>query len=101
MGSSAQDMKNARGQRRHHYYQNGGGADYSGCDARRVLAAVGAICKAGGAVRFGYTRDGGAYAVGVYGDGDKPYTDYLRPGESLEDYLDDLANTLGGTAAEK
>jgi len=44
------------------------------------------VAIAGGALRLGYTRDGGAYAVGVYGDGD-PYTLYCSPHESIDDLL--------------
>lgn len=44
------------------------------------------VALAGGALRFGFTRDGGAYAVGVYGDGE-PYTVYCSPHESIDDVL--------------
>jgi hypothetical protein len=40
----------------------------------------------GGALRLGYTRDGGAYAVGVYGDG-TPFTEYIPPSDDIEVYL--------------
>jgi hypothetical protein len=40
----------------------------------------------GGALRLGYTKDGGAYAVGIYGDG-TPFTEYIPPSDSVEDYL--------------
>lgn len=53
------------------------------------------ILAAGGALRVGVTRDGGAWAFGVYGLGE-PYTEYVRPGESLTDYFEGL-----GTAFEE
>jgi len=43
----------------------------------------------GGALRFGKTSDGGAYAIGVYGDGE-PYTVYIEPGEDINDWLQEF-----------
>lgn len=40
------------------------------------------VALAGGALRLGFTRDGGAFAIGVYGDGD-PYTVYCAPSEDI------------------
>ncbi len=59
------------------------------------------ICAAhtGGAVRFGYTRDGGAYALGIYGDGD-PYTEYISPTEDINEYIRDLCKDLGGVTGD-
>lgn len=47
----------------------------------------------GGAVRFGLTRDGGAYAIGVY-YGNDYWTDYVRPGEDITQYLIDLTQSF-------
>lgn len=66
------------------------GADYQLVNPDCMLAAVVAVARAGGALRFGYTRDGGAYAIGVYGD-DSPYTDYVKPDEGIDEYLMDIA----------
>ena len=66
-------------------------ADWASIDAeaiREVIAAVGAI---GGAVRFGYTRDGGAYALGLYGVEPQPTTLYFRPDEAVEGILRRIA----------
>lgn len=65
-------------------------ADWSGVDADAIRTAIGSVANSGGALRFGYTRDGGAYAIGVFGDGD-PYTEYLRPSDDIERYLQELA----------
>lgn len=46
------------------------------------------------AVRFGYTRDGGAVSLGIYGDGD-PFTEYCRGSESLSDWLEGFAEDYG------
>jgi len=65
-------------------------ADWSSADAKRVLRAISAVTRVGAAIRFGYTKDGGVYAVGVVGDGE-PYTEYVRPDEDLDIFLDGLA----------
>lgn len=52
------------------------------------------ICMSGGAIRFGLTRDGGALAIGIYGDGD-PYTEYLKPDEDITRYLEELIHDYG------
>ena len=67
---------------------NGGGnpADWASVDAGFIQAAIAAVCADGGAIRFGYTRDGGAYAVGIYDDGQSE-TDYIRPSEDILGYF--------------
>lgn len=64
-------------------------ADYAKCDAGILLRAVTVVAGQNGALRLGYTSDGGAYAIGVYGDGD-PYTDYVKPSEDIDKYFEDL-----------
>lgn len=73
-------------------------ADWSSVNAEDIRHAVSAVGSIGGALRFGYSRDGGAYAVGVYGLESEPYTDYLRPGDDVSAYLCGLAEaaTLAG-----
>lgn len=61
-------------------------SDWGGIQADVLRDSIAAAANAGGALRFGYTRDGGAYAVGIYGLGE-PYTEYLRPGDDIEDFL--------------
>lgn len=68
-------------------------ADWASVDNEAICAAIAAIGSIGGALRFGYSRDGGAYAVGVYGLESQPYTDYLRPGDDIPAYLYGLADT--------
>lgn len=67
-------------------------ADWKSVDNEAISAAISAIGSIGGALRFGYSRDGGAYAVGVYGLESQPYTDYLRPGDDVSAYLYGLAD---------
>jgi hypothetical protein len=64
-------------------------ADYASADAAILLRAITIVANTGGALHFGYTSDGGAFAIRVYGDG-APYTDYLKPSEDLNVYLTDL-----------
>lgn len=61
-------------------------ADWQAADAGCVLQAIATLAYAGGAIRFGYTRDGGAYAIGIYLGGDH-FTEYIRPHEDIDEYL--------------
>lgn len=56
--------------------------------------------KAGGAIRFGMTSDGGALALGVYGDGDAPYTLYANSAEGMADHIRGLCDVFEGMALE-
>ena len=44
----------------------GGTADWANATPENVMALVCAVGMEGGAVRLGYTRDGGAYSIGIY-----------------------------------
>jgi hypothetical protein len=72
-------------------------ADWTKVDPAIVWRLVCAVTNNGGAVRFGYSRDGGAYAVGILGDGD-PYTDWVRPSEDVEAALGEIADAWGPSA---
>lgn len=75
-------------------------ADWASVDAATIRATVAVVALTGGAIRFGYSRDGGAYAVGIYGDGE-PYTIYARPFEDVNGILEDIAEgfrEMGGSA---
>lgn len=74
-------------------------ADWGSVDASLLRRAIAAASGAGGALRFGYTQDGGAYALGIYGDGDTPYTEYLRPQDDVDAFLLDVAETFEEMAA--
>jgi len=71
-----------------------GTADWATADSALLTATIARITFTGGAIRFGYTSDGGAYAVGIYGDGE-PYTDYVRPDEDINEYLKELYASYG------
>lgn len=66
-------------------------AQWADVDAGVLLRAVAAVAEYGGAIRFGYTRDGGAFAIGIYGDG-PPRTVYLRPSDDVVGWLERLAD---------
>jgi len=69
-------------------------ADWGAVDGVLLARAIGAVSKRGGAIRFGYTRDGGAYAVGFYGDGD-PFTEYIPPSDDIEAWLKGVIEDYG------
>lgn len=60
-----------------------GVADYESATADIIKRAITTAATVGGALRFGYTSDGGAYAIGIYGDG-KPYTEYVSPHQDID-----------------
>lgn len=61
-------------------------ADWGGASAELIRRAIETITSDGGAVRFGYSRDGGAYSLGVYGDG-KPFTEFLPGAQDVDEWL--------------
>lgn len=65
-------------------------ADWGGIDADKIRAVIAAIAKTGGAARFGYSRDGSSYTVGIYGDG-KPFTEFLPGDGDVEGWLEGFA----------
>lgn len=58
--------------------------DWTAMDAGRILEIIGLVTSRGGAIRFGYTRDGKACSVGVY-LGEQRDTLYLRPNGDIEE----------------
>jgi hypothetical protein len=70
-------------------------ADWTSIPADLLQQAIATITGAQGAIRFGYTRDGGAYAVGILGDGE-PYTEYLRPSDDVVAYFEGLIQDWEG-----
>lgn len=63
-----------------------GPVSWRNVDTGVLVETLQMVSLAGGALRLGFTRDGGAFAVGVYGDGD-PYTVYCSPSQNMADFL--------------
>jgi len=59
-------------------------------DGDTFLKCLEVVCRCEGAIRVGLSRDGGAFAIGIYGDGD-PYTEYVGAGEDINEYFANLA----------
>lgn len=70
-------------------------ADWAAANPILVLEAIAVVSATGGALRFGYTRDGGAFSVGIYGSA-TPYTEYIRPHEDIDYYLQGLIEDFRG-----
>lgn len=106
--SSEVDIKNSRKANRNVATSNPGNstgsperirrqrsADRATCDYAELPADVlhrvlCAITARGCAVQFGYTRDGGAFAIRIVGDGE-PYTEFIKPTEDVNAALVYLA----------
>lgn len=56
-------------------------------------AVIGVATKDDGAIRFGYSRDGGAYSVALYMGG-TPDTSYYHSDEEVSDYLQKVWEAL-------
>jgi len=80
--------------------RSGGITDWQSADCEKLKRAICAASIVGGALRFGYSRDGGAYAIGIYGDGE-PYTVFVKPAEDIDTYLDDITDLFEGIKDDK
>lgn len=78
---------------------NKGVVSFALVDGEMLKYACAAVAQRGGALRLGYTRDGGAFAIGVYGDGD-PYTEYIDPHQDVNEFLKDLAEDWGNVQGD-
>lgn len=66
-----------------------GTADWEGANPLLVLRLVCVVGVDGGAVRYGYTRDGGAYSIGIY-LGEKSKTYYCNETDGINELLAEL-----------
>lgn len=80
--------------RRTNISSSNGAADWEVVDGVLLAKAIACVAAMGGALRLGYTRDGGAYAIGIYGDGD-PFTEYVPPDGDIEGHLKGLIEDYG------
>lgn len=95
MGSSASSSFKDRRSKRHSDRPSGS-ANWGDVSAECLSDAIAWTAALGGALRFGYTRDGGAYAIGIYLDGEAE-TEYVRPDENIDQWLRDLADDMKAT----
>lgn len=76
------------------YIKQGTPANWEDVSADAIRHAIAQVGSIGGAIRLGYTRDGGAFAIGVYGVENEPFTDYLKPSDDVAAYLDELSDEV-------
>lgn len=82
-------------QRRRGKRSSGDPTTWSSVDPNIIAGLVLAVTSAGGAVRFGLSRDGTALSVGILGDG-QPYTEWFRPTDDVEKDLLEMASRWNG-----
>lgn len=100
MGIEKNKKQEKQGRRRRTTSSAGGApANWMLVDAEQLVYTITAIAQKGGAVRLGYTRDGGAYAIGIYGDGE-PYTEYVSPKEDMSEFLRGLSADFGNVTGD-
>lgn len=64
-------------------------ADWREASPDKIAAVVCLITRAGLAIQFGTTSDGGAYSLRIVG-GKEPVAEYVRPSEDIDLHLDGL-----------
>jgi len=75
--------------------RGGGVADWANANEHLLFQLVCAVGVEGGAVRFGYTRDGGAYSIGIY-LGPDSQTYYCNEKEGIDGKLAELIEHFQG-----
>lgn len=75
-------------------------ADWTSSSSALVIKAISTASIAGGALRFGYSKDGGAYALGIYGDGE-PYTVFVPPSDDIDITLQDVIDLFDSLRDDK
>jgi len=88
--------KQARGRKA----KSAGTAEWAGFDWTCIVALTEQLVAVGGALRIGATRDGGAWALGVY-EGDDYATEYIRPAEDFERAVQEICEAWLGDEATK
>lgn len=73
---------------------NGEIADWENVNSDRLFRALCCVTARGFGIQFGYTRDGGAYSIRIVG-ASEPITDYVRPTEDMDTYLNSLIEDFG------
>jgi len=91
----ARQQADHRRRNRHHVDH----ADWKEASPEKIAKAIVSVTQHGFAIRFGYTKDGGAFAVGILGDGD-PFTEFIRPSEDVDLFLESLRVDYGDTEGQ-
>lgn len=86
----SEDYTVAQRMERRKHRNAGAIADWGACTPAKLALAIASVTKRGAAITLGYTKDGNAYFVGILSDG-KSDTEYIRPSEDIDLYLDALA----------
>lgn len=73
--------------------QHSGKADWSSADPRWLAGVIHAVTRVGGAVSFGYSRDGGAYSLSIMLDGDRE-TLWFNGGADIDTELEAVFSTF-------
>lgn len=79
---------------------SGSTADWESASGDLLKKVVVAAAIFDGAVRFGISADGGAYSIGIYGDG-PPYTTWVPCTEDIDATLVELAEYFGMVADQR
>lgn len=88
--SVIKELKNAkRGRGRKTSRRSKVKADWSKVNAEALYYLILIVIRFDGAVRFGCSRDGCQYSIGVYGDGE-PWTEYLDGSKDVSEWLGEI-----------
>jgi len=68
---------------------SGGRADYATATPAWLAAAIAAVAGEGGAIQFGYSRDGGVYTIVILLDGEIE-KHYVKQSEGIDNFLEEL-----------
>jgi hypothetical protein len=69
-------------------------------NSANLIELIDMASRCGGAIRLGLTSDGGALAMGVYGDGNSPYTVYANSVEGMEEHIAGIYAVFESTEME-
>jgi len=94
--NESETARNFRERRASRSQSNTGQPDYAKATPGWILAVIVEVTRQGGAVRFGYSRDGGIYVIGVYLAGEMENI-YIKESEGLDTKLEELYNDLTGS----
>jgi len=69
--------------------------DWGRIEDRLIWTVIQRVTVDDGAILFGYSRDGGAYAITIYGSGD-PWKNYHHSDAAVSEFLIELAEAYNG-----